>query len=163
MFRKFKDLIAAYKVINHNRIRAKQEIKAMKSLIKQYKKVYKKLQELEENLNFIYKYCPTNQRQDFIQDTLDFLQYGIGIFRSTNNSKHFFGFNPNDGWIKHMKKLVESITDCYDDCCKLYKDGEYEKIRIEYNNILDEIDEKLYSDKYSYTNIEKEYNKIKNN
>jgi len=160
MFRKFKDLIAAYKVINKERIEAKNKLKCIENKIKEYKRVYEGCLNLRENINFLYKYFPEDQRKDFIQDTLDLLNYGVGVYRTSDNIKHYFYCNKYWGWIERIKNLLTDIKYTYSDCYDLYNDGEYEEISTRYDALLDKINEALFNPKYSYKNVEEEYNKI---
>ncbi len=161
MFRKIKDLIAAYKVINKERIEAKNKLKCIENLIKTYKKVHKTCLNLQTNIKFLYKYFPEDQRKDFIQDTLDLLEYGAGVYRTPDNIKHYFYVNTHCGWIKHIENLITDIKYTYSDCYDLYNDGKYKEISTRYDTLLEVINGELFSPKYSYKNIEEEYNKIK--
>jgi len=159
MFRKIKDLIAAYKVINKERIEAKNKLKCIENLIKTYKRVHKTCLNLQTNINFLYKYFPEDQRKDFIQDTLDLLNYGVGVYRTSDNVKHYFYVN-HGGWIKHIENLIIDIKYTYSDCYDLYKKREYSLMENKYKELNDYISEQLWGDKHLYKNLLKEYNRI---
>jgi len=138
MINLIKDFIETYKQVYKERLTAKSYLKIIHNKHKEFKNVYKICNNIENDLNDVYLYCPIEQRQDFIQATLDF-------------------FN---GWTKKIKCLVNTIEQYYSDCYDLYKKREYSLMENKYKELNYYISEQLWGDKYLYKNLLKEYNRI---
>lgn len=162
MFNKIRDFIAAYKQINKDRINAKQCIKIINIKHREFKEVLKMCKNIEKELGEVYKYCPNDQRKDFIQCTLDFFHYGMNIVMKPDGCRTYFG-GYNYGWTKRIEYLVQYLGDCYVDCYDYYNQRRYDDIVEKYEEMNKHIDEELFSVKYSYENILKEYNKMIDN
>lgn len=80
MFKKIKEFIKAfedaYYTINVNKFKAKNDIEDYRKEVEQFSKVAKTLDNLYDNLVDAYKYFPIDERQDFVQRTLDLISYG---------------------------------------------------------------------------------------
>lgn len=162
MFNRIRDFIAAYKQINKDRINAKARLDAIQCKLKEFKELYKSCQTIEGELGFVSKYCPDNQRKDFIQSTLDFFNYGVYVVVKSDGTRIYFGGN-SYGWTKRIKYLVEYIGNVWTYCYDLYNDGKYEDVTKKYKVMNEYIDNELLGEQYSYENILKEYNKLTEN
>lgn len=162
MFNRIKDFIAAYKQINKDRINAKARLDAIQCKLKEFKELYKSCQTIEGELGFVSKYCPDNQRKDFIQSTLDFFNYGVYVVVKSDGTRIYFGGN-SYGWTKRIKYLVEYIGNVWTYCYDLYNDGKYEDVTKKYKVMNEYIDNELLGEQHSYENILKEYNKLTEN
>lgn len=162
MFNRIRDFIAAYKQINKDRINAKARLDAIQCKLKEFKELYKSCQTIEGELGFVSKYCPDNQRKDFIQSTLDFFNYGVYVVVKSDGTRIYFGGN-SYGWTKRIKYLVEYIGNVWTYCYDLYNDGKYEDVAKKYKVMNEYIDNELLGEQYSYENILKEYNKLTEN
>lgn len=162
MFNIIRDFIAAYKQINKDRINAKARLDAIQCKLKEFKELYKSCQTIEGELGFVSKYCPDNQRKDFIQSTLDFFNYGVYVVVKSDGTRIYFGGN-SYGWTKRIKYLVEYIGNVWTYCYDLYNDGKYEDVTKKYKVMNEYIDNELLGEQHSYENILKEYNKLTEN
>lgn len=162
MFNRIRDFITAYKQINKDRINAKARLDAIQCKLKEFKELYKSCQTIEGELRFVSKYCPDNQRKDFIQSTLDFFNYGVYVVVKSDGTRIYFGGN-SYGWTKRIKYLVEYIGNVWTYCYDLYNDGKYEDVTKKYKVMNEYIDNELLGEQYSYENILKEYNKLTEN
>ena len=160
MFNKIRDFIAAYKQINKDRLNAQQCLTMINMKQREFKDVLKMCQNIEKELVEVYKYCPNDQRKDFIQSTLDFFHDGTQVIKKPDGSRTYFG---NYGWTKRIEYLVQYLGYCYVDYYDYYNQRRYDDIVEKYEEMNKHIDEELFSSKYSYDNILKEYNKITNN
>ena len=155
MFNKIKDLIDAYKQINSDRLTAKDQLNNIKYKLKEFKNIHNDCKLIESKLSNVYKYCPIDQRKDFIQDTLDFFHHGCNIFKH-DGIKTFFG-NYSYGWTQKIDFIINYLSNCYDDCYKMYDNRNYKEINERYSNMLEYIDKELYGSQYSYEYIKKLY------
>ena len=86
MIKKIKEFIKAFKdayyTININAFNARNAIEDYRKDVERFSKVAKTMEDLRDNLRDTYIYFPTNERQDFIQRTLDLLSYGRRDFNN---------------------------------------------------------------------------------
>lgn len=137
MIKKIKEFIEAFKVayntINANKFNAKNAIRDYRNEVERFSKVAKTLDKLYDNLRNAYIYFPINERQDFVQMTMDLLVYGrrdtnggiidICGLRGLYYSEADYGINN----LAHLKDL--------------YNEGKYDEVMTkieEYNNRLEE-------------------------
>ena len=161
MFNRIRDFIAAYKQINKDRINAKACLNSIQLKLKEFKELYKSCQTIEGELGYVSKYCPDNQRKDFIQSTLDFFHYGVNVVIKSDGTRTYFGGN-SYGWTKRIKYLVEYIGNIWTDCYDFYNDRRYDDVMNKYKEMNEYIDKELWGEQHSYENILKEYNKMIN-
>lgn len=80
MFKKIKEFIKAFKyaynTINVNKFNAKNAIEDYREKVEEFSKVAKTMENLYDNLKDVYIYFPTDERQDFIHNTMYLLSYG---------------------------------------------------------------------------------------
>lgn len=158
MINLIKDFIETYKQVYKERLTAKAYLKTIHNKHKEFKHVYETCNNIEDNLQYIFRYCPIDQRQDFIQSTLDFFHYGINTAIKPDGKRIYFG--NSYGWTKRIKHLVDYIGQCYSDCYDLYHKRDYISLEEKYKEMNDYIDKELWGDQYSYENLLKEFNKI---
>lgn len=159
MINLIKDFIETYKQVYKERLTSKVYLKTIRNKYKEFKHVYETCKNIETDLGYIYKFCPNDQRKDFIQCTMDFFNYGINIVMKPDGSRTYFG-GYSYGWTKRIKYLVDYIGDCYSDCYDLYYKRDYISLEEKYKEMNDYINKELWGDQYSYENILKEFNKI---
>ena len=137
MLKKIKEFIKAFKdayyTININKFNAKNVIEDYRKEVIQLANVAKTMANLYDNLRNVYIYFPTDERQDFIQKTMDLLSYGrrdsnrrlidmCGL-RALYSSKADYGRNN----LAHLENL--------------YDEGKYDEVMAEaeeYSNRLKE-------------------------
>lgn len=154
-----KDFIETYKHVCKERLAAKACLRKILHKHKEFKRVYETCKNIEDELGYIYHFCPKDQRQDFIQCTLDFFHYGVNIVMKPNGTRTYFGGN-SYGWTKRIKYLTEYISNVYSDCYDLYKNRNYVRLEEKYKEMNDYLDNQLWGEQYSYENLLKEYNKF---
>ena len=154
-----KDFIDAYKQVCKERLAAKVCLRKIRNKHKEFKRVYENCKYIEDELGYLYHYCPKDQRQDFIQCTLDFFRYGVNIVMKPNGNRSYFGGH-SYGWTIRMKYLAEYIGNVYSDCYDLYNDRNYVRLQEKYKEMNDYLDNQLWGEQYSYKNLQKEYDKI---
>ena len=80
MLKKIKEFIKAFKdaynTININKFTAKNAIEDYREEVERFSKVAKTMENLYDNLKDVYIYFPTDERQDFIHNTMNLLSYG---------------------------------------------------------------------------------------
>jgi hypothetical protein len=80
MIKKIKEFIEAFKTayntINVNKFEAKKAIEDYRKRVEEFSNVANTMTNLYDNLRAAYIYFPTDERQDFIQKTMDLLAYG---------------------------------------------------------------------------------------
>lgn len=137
MFKKIKEFIAAFKdayyTLNINKFNAKNAIEDYREKVERLSNVAKTMENLYDNLKDVYIYFPTDERQDFIHETMFLLSYGrkdsngclidVCGLRSLYYSEADYGRN----------KLAQ-LED-------LYNEGKYDEVMAkteEYSNRLEE-------------------------
>ena len=137
MFKKIKEFIEAFKnaynTINVNKIDAKKAIDDYSRKVVRIVYIADSLKIIFSRLEAIYSCFPTNERQDFIQKTLDLLRYG----RYDDNG----GLKDTCGWgalyISESVGAKNNLTYLE----KLYKEGKYGVVKVlakEYSERLEE-------------------------
>lgn len=137
MFKKIKEFIKAFKdaynTINVIKIDAKKAIDDYSKEVDDIVYIADSLKIIFSRLEAIYSCFPTNERQDFIQKTLDLLRYG----RYDDNG----GLKDTCGWgalyISESVGAKNNLTYLE----KLYKEGKYGVVKVlakEYSERLEE-------------------------
>lgn len=137
MFKKIKEFIEAFKdayyTININKFNARNAIEDYRKEVERFSNVAKTMANLYDDLRDMYIYFPNNERQDFVQKTMDLLVYGRR--------------DSNGGLIDicGLRGLYYSEADYGRDKLALledlYNEGKYDEVMIkteEYNNRLEE-------------------------
>ena len=137
MIKKIKEFIKAFKyaynTINVNKFDAKNAIEDYRKRVEEFSNVAKTMNDLYDNLRDAYIYFPTNERQDFIQKTMDLLVYG----RRDSNG----GFMDICGWCGLYSSQASYVKTTLKELNKLYKEGKYSEVIAkaeEYNERLEE-------------------------
>ena len=137
MFKKIKEFIKAFKdayyTININGFNARNAIEDYRKDVERFSKVAKTMEDLHGNLRDTYIYFPTNERQDFIQMTLDLLSYG----RRDSNG----GLIDIYGWCELYYNEAARGRDNLVRLENLYNEGKYDEVMTkaeEYGNRLEE-------------------------
>lgn len=123
----------AYNKINEEKIKAKDCINHIKRLKKIDTSIYKLLLTTKKNLYDIYIYLPKKQRQDYVQKTIDLLQYGNDF---TDDIRVL-------GIIGLYKNVIEIIDDNLQDMKRFYKEKDYNKVISIYNDLIETIDDEF--------------------
>lgn len=137
MFKKIKEFIEAFKdvyyTININKFNARNAIEDYHKEVERFSNVAKTMANLYDDLRDAYIYFPNNERQDFVQKTMDLLVYGRR--------------DSNGGLIDicGLRGLYYSEADYGRDKLALledlYNEGKYDEVMVkteEYNNRLKE-------------------------
>jgi hypothetical protein len=119
----------AYNKINEDKIKAKDCINHIKKLKEIDTNIYKLCLTTKKNISDIYKYLPKKQRQDYVQKTLDLLQYG-------NDFSH-------DLKVLGVIGLYKNVIDILDENLKnmkmFYKDKEYKIVASIYKDLIETV------------------------
>jgi hypothetical protein len=136
MIKKIKEFIAAfndaYYTININKFNAKNAIEDYRKKVEEFSNVAKTLQNLYDNLRNAYIYFPTNERQDFVQQTMDLLVYG----RRDSNGGLIDIYGLRGLYYSEADNGRNNLAHLKD----LYNEGKYEEVITkteEYNNRLE--------------------------
>ena len=158
IFGPIRDFIVAYKTAYSARISAKDKIKMMKVQHKKFRQLHELCKRIEKDLGDIYHFCPTNQRQDFIQKTLDFFHYGFDILYKKDGRTTYFG-GRDYGWTRRIGDIESHIAFAISDSWTDYSNSRYNEIEQRYNDLLKWIDNELFSEEYKYENLRKKHAK----
>ena len=137
MFKKIKEFIAAvkaaYYIININKFNAKNAIEDYREEVERFSKVAKTMENLYDNLKDVYIYFPTDERQDFIHNTMYLLSYG----RKDSNGRLIDICGLRGLYYSEAANGRNNLTHLED----LYNKGKYNEVITkteEYNNRLEE-------------------------
>ena len=119
----------AYNKINEEKIKAKDCINHTKRLKKIYISIYKLCLTTKKNLYDIYRYLPKKQRQDYVQKTIDLLQYGNDL---TDDVRVL-------GIIGLYKNAIKIIDDNLIEMKHFYKEKDYSKVISIYKDLNETI------------------------
>lgn len=140
------DLIIAFKKawheINKDKIRSKEQIKAIKSLANEWKKRTEDIKNVENLLTINWKYLPIAQRKDYIQKTVDLIHYGFDVEYHKDGTRTYHGAY-DYGLIKIYEYIYETLIYGYSDMKDFYNSKDYEYVNQIYENSINNINEKL--------------------
>ena len=131
----------AYKKIYADKIKAKKLIKELNDLKLHFSYVSQVSAKIEENLSSIWKDLPIKQRRDYIQRTLDLLQYGFDVTYHEDGSRTYSGFS--FGITAIYKSLEDYVNADIEKCKVYYSNHEYQLIESVYNKSITDINNKL--------------------
>ena len=138
------DFIKVFKItwnkINKDKIRSKEQMKAIKSLANDWKKRIEDLKNIENLLTINWKYLPINQRKDYIQKTIDLIHYGFDV-EYHEDGTHVYHGGYDNGLIKIYESIYETLINEYSDMKEYSKDYEY--VNCLYENCIKKIDNTL--------------------
>lgn len=123
----------AYNKINEEKIKAKDCINHIKKLKKIDTSIYELCLTTKKNLSDIYRYLPKKQRQDYVQKTIDLLQYGNDF---THDLKVL-------GIIGLYKNVIEIIDENLQDMKHFYKEKDYNKVISIYKDLIETINDEF--------------------
>ena len=137
MFKKIKEFIKAFKyayiTINVNKFIAKNAIEDYREEVERFSKVAKTMENLYDNLKDVYIYFPTDERQDFIHNTMYLLSYG----RKDSNGCLIDMYGLRTLYRSEADYGKNKLAQLED----LYNEGKYDEVMAkteEYNNRLKE-------------------------
>lgn len=137
MLKKIKEFIKAFKdaynTININKFTAKNAIEDYREEVERFSKVAKTMENLYDNLKDVYIYFPTDERQDFIHNTMYLLSYG----RKDSNGRLIDMCGLRTLYYSEAANGITNLTHLED----LYNEGKYDEVMAkteEYNNHLEE-------------------------
>ena len=137
MFKKIKEFIEAFKdayyTININKFNAKNAIEDYREKVEEFSKVAKTMENLYDNLKDVYIYFPTDERQDFIHNTMYLLSYG----RKDSNGRLIDICGLQALYYSEAECGINNLANLED----LYNEGKYKDVMTkteEYSNRLDE-------------------------
>ena len=137
MFKKIKEFIEAFKdayyTININKFNAKNAIEDYREKVEEFSKVAKTMENLYDNLKDVYIYFPTDERQDFIHETMYLLNYG----RKDSNGRLIDICGLQALYYSEAECGINNLANLED----LYNEGKYKDVMTkteEYSNRLDE-------------------------
>lgn len=140
------DLVVAFKKawaeINKDKIRSKEQIKAIKSLANEWKERTDDIKKVEDILSKHWKYLPIKQRKDYIQKTYDLIHYGFDVEYHEDGTRTYFGAYDN-GLIKIYESIYKTLINEYSDMKDFYISKDYEYVNRIYENCINYINEKL--------------------
>lgn len=137
MFKKIKEFIAAFKdayyTLNINKFNAKNAIEDYREKVERLSNVAKTMENLYDNLKDVYIYFPTDERQDFIHETMFLLSYG----RKDSNGRLIDMCGLRGLYYSEAANGITNLTHLED----LYNKGKYDEVITkteEYSNRLEE-------------------------
>jgi hypothetical protein len=139
LIKAFKD---AYNKIYAEKITAKNHIKEIKELLKEWEDRNNNIRLAEKILKDNWHYLPIIQRRDFIQKTVDLIDYGFDV-----------KYN-DDGTITYFCLYNNGLKDIYNNICYMikgylgemkhsYKHNDYQDVIDTYQDCINRINEKL--------------------
>ena len=140
------DLVVAFKKawseINKDKIRSKEQINEIKSLMNQWKERASDIKKVEDILSKHWKYLPINQRRDYIQKTYDLIHYGFDVEYHEDGTRTYYG-GYDYALVQVYNSIYRYIVYKYNDMKYHYNKGYYATVNSEYENCIDHINEKL--------------------
>lgn len=140
------DLVVAFKKawaeINKDKIRSKEQIKAIKSLANDWKERADDIKKVEVILSKHWKYLPINQRRDYIQKTYDLIHYGFDVEYHEDGTRTYYG-GYDYGLVQIYNYIYRYIVCQYNDMKDFYHSKDYESVNRINENCIDHINEKL--------------------
>jgi len=132
----------AWKEINKDKTRSKEQIKAIKSLVNDWKERGDDIKKVEDILSKHWIYLPINQRRDYVQKTIDLIHYGFDVEYHNDGTRTYFG-GYDYGLAQIYDSIYKYIVCKYNDMKHQYNKRNYTTVNSIYENCLDHINEKL--------------------
>ena len=140
------DLVVAFKKawaeINKDKIRSKEQIKAIKSLANEWKERASDIKKVEVILLKHWKYLPINQRKDYVQKTYDLIHYGFDVEYHEDGTRTYYG-GYDYGLVQIYNYIYRYIVCKYNDMKSNYNTRNYATVNSIYEYCIDHINEKL--------------------
>jgi hypothetical protein len=123
----------AYKEVNAEKLKAKECIKNANQMKKVWEEKQEKSKTVFKYLCDLYSSLPKKPRMEYVQPTIDLLQYGIGFpcnqSRYSTYTLYQFIVHEIDNYIKESKKL--------------YKQNNFIKVISDFDSLVNYVKEKL--------------------
>lgn len=132
----------AWKEINKDKIRSKEQIKEIKSLANDWKERTDDIKKVENILSKHWKYFPINQRKDYIQKTYDLIHYGFDVEYHKDGTRTYYGGYDN-GLTKIYNDTFKYIVSQYNDMKDFYHSKAYKCVNSIYERTINNINETL--------------------
>lgn len=132
----------AWKEINKDKIRSKEQIKAIKTLANEWKERTEDIKNVEKLLTKNWKYLPIAQRKDYIQKTVDLIHYGFDVEYHDDGTRTYFG-SYGYGLTQIYNDTYKFVVYKYNDMKRHYNKRHYATVNSIYKNCIDCINEKL--------------------
>lgn len=124
----------AYKEVNAEKLKAKECIENAKQMKKNWVLKQDEVRIVLKILGNLYLSLPKEPRKNYVQGTIDLLQYGIGVPR--NNWK--------DGIIKlYQENVIDKIDRYIKYANKQYKKNNYNEVIKNYDDLIENVKEQL--------------------
>ena len=140
------DLFIAYKKawaeINKDKIRSKEQINEIKSLMKQWKERASDIKKVEDILSKHWKYLPIKQRKDYVQKTYDLIHYGFDVEYHEDGTRTYYG-GYDYGLVQIYYCIYKYIVYKYNEMKHHYNKSNYATVNSIYKNCIDNINVKL--------------------
>lgn len=135
-------IVKAYKEVYAEKIEAKEKIKEIKNLLKEWENRTEDIKKVENLLTVNWHYLPIKQRKDYIQRTVDLIHYGFDIEYHEDGTRTYYG--GYDFGLKKMYKNIADVLQSYNDNMKsLYKKREYDNVIKDYDECINYINSLL--------------------
>ena len=140
------DLVVAFKKawaeINKDKIRSKEQINEIKSLMNQWKERASDIKKVEDILSKHWKYIPINQRKDYVQKTYDLFHYGFDVEYHEDGTRTYYGGYEN-GLINIYESIYELLLYEYSNMKNYYNTKDYSYVNRLYENCIKQVDQTL--------------------
>ena len=127
----------AWEEINKDKIRSKEQIDEIKTLMNQWKERTDDFNKVEDILSKHWKYLPITQRKDYIQKTYDLLYYGFDAGTRTYLRGYAYGLT------QVYNDIYKYIVNKYNEMRHHYNKRHYATVNSIYKNCIDHINVKL--------------------
>lgn len=124
----FRVFVNTYKTVNSQKLEAKKILKEWKSELKKLKQKRKKLEVAEKSLRDVYLLLDKNERQTYIQETLDLLDYGPKSSMGNRycGQRHYYQ-NEYERMIRQVEIYIQDINE-------YISEGRYDEV-LQYKDI----------------------------
>ena len=143
----------AYLNITKEQREAKETIDITESMVIEYQQYLERIKRIYTDLSAIYSQFPKSQRTLYIQETMDFLNYGFYYKQFKNNKdeniRDCINLKDNKwriGYIDRYNSFIRSLVSNLKCMKENYKEHNYKKVMEEYNTFNMTIDN--FNDKY---------------
>lgn len=148
----FLALKEAYLNITKEQREAKETIAITEAMVIEYKEYLEGIRRIYTDLRALYTQFPMSQRMIYIQQTIDFLNYGFYYkqFKNDRDENIVECINLNDKWrygySDRYNSFVQDLVGILNYMKENYKDHNYKKVMEEYNTFKMTIDN--FNEKY---------------
>ena len=118
----FRVFINTYKTVNSQKLEAKKILRQWKSKLKELKQNCKKLEVAETSLRDVYLLLDKNERQTYVQETLDLLDYGP---KSSAGNRYW---GQSHYYQNEYKRMIHQAEIYIHDIKKYMDEGKYDEV-----------------------------------